>query len=319
MKKKTTPRRQFLTAGAAMAAGLALPLALKNSARADGKPFRIMLNTSTIRECKVDGHKTNLEQKIEIASKAGYDCIEPWIGDITDYVKRGKSLKDLGKLITDSGLTCESAIGFAEWIVNDDAKRAKGLESAHHDMDMLLEIGGKRLAAPPVGATRAEDDTIPIEKIADRYKALAEIGDKAGILPMAEVWGFSKTFHTLNETVKAAMLSGNSKAAVLPDVYHLYKGGSSFDDMKQLNPTNFQVLHVNDYPAIPPEKINDKDRVYPGDGIAPYAQIFKDLKTIGFTGLLSLELFNPEYWKQDPTLVAKTGIEKIKALIAKSV
>jgi len=185
-------------------------------------------------------------------------------------------------------------------------------------MDMVLEIGGKRLAAPPVGATKAEDETIPVEKIADRYKALAELGDKAGILPMAEVWGFSKTFKTLNETVKAAMISGHSKAAILPDVYHLYKGGSSFDDMKQLTNGNFHVLHVNDYPDIPRDKIGDKDRVYPGDGIAPYAQIFKDLKAMNYAGMLSLELFNPEYWKQDPNVVAKAGIEKVKALIAKA-
>lgn len=307
-------RRAFLGTGAAVAAGMAIGA----RARAEEKAFRIMLNTSTIRECKVDGQKLGIEKKVEVAAKAGYDCIEPWIGELADYVKRGKSLKDLGKQIKDSGMTCESSIGFAEWIVSDDARRAKGLATAQHDMEMVLEIGGKRLAAPPVGATKPEDETIPVEKIADRYKALAEIGEKAGIVTMAEVWGFSKTFKTLNETVKAAMLSGHSKAAILPDVYHLYKGGSSFDDMKQLTNGNFQVLHVNDYPDIARDKINDKDRVYPGDGIAPYAQILKDLKAMNYTGLLSLELFNPEYWKQDPNVVAKAGIEKIKALLAKA-
>lgn len=317
MKKTSTPRRAFLRGSAAVAAGLALPFALKKSTRAEEKPFRIMLNTSTIRECKIDGQKLGIEKKVDVAAKAGYDCIEPWIGELADYVKRGKSLKDLAKQIKDSGLTVESAIGFAEWIVSDDARRAKGLANAQHDMDWVLEIGGKRLAAPPTGATRPEDETIPVEKIADRYKALAEIGEKAGIVVMAEVWGFSKAFKTLNETIKAAMLSGHSKAAILPDVYHLYKGGSSFDDMKQLTNANFQVLHLNDYPDIPRDKIADKDRVYPGDGIAPYAQIFKDLKSINYSGLLSLELFNPEYWKQDPNVVAKTGLDKIKALLAK--
>lgn len=318
MKPKSIHRRSFIRASSAVAAGLALPFALKRGARADEKPFRIMLNTSTVRECTIDGEKLGIEKKVEVAAKAGYDAIEPWIGELNDYVKRGKSLKDLAKQIADSGLLVESAIGFAEWIVNDDARRAKGLEAAKHDMDMLLELGGKRLAAPPVGATKPKDDDVSVEKIADRYKALAELGAKAGIVTMAEVWGFSKTFKTLNETVKAAMLSGHPKACILPDVYHLYKGGSSFDDMKQLTNANFQVLHVNDYPDIPREKILDKDRVYPGDGVAPYAEIFKDLKSIKYAGLLSLELFNPEYWKLDPHVVAKTGIEKVKAAIAKA-
>jgi hypothetical protein len=34
--------------------------------------------------------------------------------------------------------------------------------------------------------------------------------------------------------------------------------------------------------------------------------------------VLSLELFNPEYWKQDPLQVARTGLEKMKAAVAKA-
>lgn len=48
----------------------------------------------------------------------------------------------------------ESGIGFAKWIVDDDDERGKGLEEAKRDMDTLAQIGGKRLAAPPAGATK---------------------------------------------------------------------------------------------------------------------------------------------------------------------
>ena len=41
--------------------------------------------------------------------------------------------------------------------------------------------------------------------------------------------------------------------------------------------------------------IADADRVYPGDGVAPIKQILRDLRAIGFRGMLSLELFNREY------------------------
>jgi hypothetical protein len=36
---------------------------------------------------------------------------------------------------------------------------------------------------------------------------------------------------------------------------------------------------------------------------------------MGGTKVLSLELFNREYWKQDPLLVAKTGLQKLRALV----
>ena len=66
------------------------------------------LNTSTIR-----GQKLTLVQEIELAAKAGYQGIEPWISEIEDHVKAGGTVADLRKRISDAGLTVEGGIGFA--------------------------------------------------------------------------------------------------------------------------------------------------------------------------------------------------------------
>ena len=94
----------------------------------------------------------------------------------------------------------------------------------------------------------------------------------------------------------------------------------AWNDLKSvLSAAGMQVFHVNDYPADPPrEKIADRDRVYPGDGVAPLGKMLRDLKGLGFRGMLSLELFNPTYWKQDPLEVAKTGLTKLKAVVEKA-
>ena len=95
------------------------------------KPFKFMLNTSTIR-----GQKLPLKDQVEVAAKAGYDAIEPWISDIDQFIKDGGNLKDMGKRIKDSGLTMESAIGFFEWIVDDDEKRKQAIELAKKTMEI---------------------------------------------------------------------------------------------------------------------------------------------------------------------------------------
>jgi sugar phosphate isomerase/epimerase len=110
--------------------------------------FRYCFNTSTIR-----GQKLTLVEEIDIAAKAGYQAIEPWIREIENHVQNGESLADLKTQIADHGLTVESAIGFAEWIVDDEARRTRGLEQARRDMDLVQQIGGTRIAAPPAGAT----------------------------------------------------------------------------------------------------------------------------------------------------------------------
>ena len=284
--------------------------------------FGFCLNTSTVRDR--DGKSRPIAELIEIAAKAGYQAIEPWIAELDAHVAGGGSLKDVGKRIADAGLKAPDAIGFAEWIVEDADRRKKGLEQARRDMDKVAQIGGQRLAAPPVGATGGtskRDDpkfsqpVVDLIAAADRYRALLDLGMSMGITPIVEVWGFSKTLRRLGEALLLAVECGSPAGCVLPDVYHLYKGGSDFAGLKLLGPSAIGIFHVNDYPKIDRDKITDADRVYPGDGIAPLKEVFDTLRTMGYRGFVSLELFNREYWKQDPLTVAKTGLEKLKAAV----
>lgn len=315
---QTLNRRELLLgACAASAATAVVGNANKCLAREENSkahlPFRFCLNTSTIR-----GQKLSLVEEIEIAAKAGYSGIEPWIREIRQYQETGGKLKDLKRRIADAGLTVESAIGFASWIVDDDQERAQGLETAKQDMELVKQIGGARIAAPPVGATNQRD--LDLFKAADRYRALLELGEKTGVTPQVEVWGFSKSLSRLGETAFVAIESGHKDACLLPDVYHIYKGGSDFAGLSFINGRSIHVFHMNDYPAdLPRETISDKHRVYPGDGVAPLQDILSMLHASGFQGVLSLELFNPEYWKQDALTVARTGLEKMEKVVERFV
>jgi len=299
-------------AGSSLTAQSAMPAAEEAKDQPKDESFSYCLNTSTI-----EGQKLSIVEKIEIASKTGYQAIEPWIRELDQHVKDGGNLKDLGKRIHDSGLVVPSAIGFAEWIVDDETRRKKGTEEAKRNMDMVQQIGGKRLAAPPAGAIQQGD--LNLGKAAERYRALLEMGDSMGIVAELELWGFSKALSRLGEVAFVAIESGHPKACILLDIYHLYKGGSDFGGLRFLSGSKLPVIHCNDYPATPPRaSINDAQRVYPGDGVAPLKEIFGDLRAIGFRGFLSLELFNRDYWRQDPLQVARTGLEKMKNTVKTS-
>lgn len=312
-----TRRETFMRAGAA--AGAALAGSLNGAPATDpaGGPgrhgnFTFCLNTSTIR-----GHRLGIEGELELAAKAGYRAVEPWLIPINDYLKQGKSLRDLRRRIDDLGLSIESAIAFAPWIVDDDAARAQGLEQARKEMDIIAQLGGKRIAAPAAGAQKGP--RIDLLKIAERYRALLEVGDQAGVVPELEVWGFSENIKRLSEAAYVAVEAGHPKACILADVYHLYKGGSNIEGLRLISGATLVALHMNDYPADPPvDKIDDSFRVFPGDGIAPITRILRILHDNGGHTVLSLELFNREYWRQDALQVARTGLEKMKALVEKA-
>lgn len=307
LSRRSALARAGLLAGAAAAGpGVSWASGSNGSGRTE-RPFLFCLNTATIR-----GQKLGIVKEIEITAQTGYDAIEPWVDSLQEYVKNGGALSDLRKRIADSGLTVEGAIGFPEWIVDDEARRAKGMERAKREMDLVAQIGGKRFASPPAGAT--DSPKLDPSQAAERYRALLEAGQQIGLVPELELWGSSKNLNHLGECIGIAMETGHPKACVLADVFHLYKGGSRIEGIRLLGPEAVQVLHMNDFPSDPPrEKIDDSFRIFPGDGSAPITEILKLLHQTGGQKVLSLELFNRKYWSEDALEVAKAGLAKLKA------
>jgi sugar phosphate isomerase/epimerase len=265
---------------------------------------RFCFNTSCLR-----GRSIPIMELVKSVAEAGYDGIEVWIDELDRHVAAGGNLADLGRLIADLGLRVEGAIAFANWLVEDPAQADGEFEKARRDMEKVALIGGRAIAAPPVG----QNDR-PISDwdfAAERLARLGRVGRQVGVVPQLELWGFSQAIGNLQQLLQLAARTDSRDFGLLLDVYHLYKGGSPLNGLRLVSGSSMALFHINDYPATPDRgAIADKDRVFPGDGVAPLAQIFRDLEAGGFNGALSLELFNPDYWQQDPLWVLQTGLRK---------
>jgi sugar phosphate isomerase/epimerase len=275
--------------------------------RPAGEPFGYCLNTSTIR-----GNKLDIVGVITAASKAGFTAIEPWITELDAYTSGGGTLKDLAARIADAGLTVENAIAFNSVLDDNDATRAASLERLKIDMDKVAQIGGTRIAVPP-GKSSAG---ISLDRAAAYYREALELGEKTRVQPLLELWGTHPLLGPLSHGIHVTVAAGRPDASLLLDVFHLYKSGTPFTALKQINGAALHVIHLNDYPpAAAPVTLNDSHRIYPGDGVAPLPQILRDLRDNGFRGYLSLELFNKEYWTRSADENLATAMEKIRATV----
>lgn len=312
-------RRKLLQMLSAPAAAYFLPFESKAKGNpaiekpSIGKPlsppeFTYCLNMATLR-----GHNLGFVGELETASKAGFRSVEIWMDSLNNFLAGGGTLKDAKLRLESLGLTVENAIGFAEWILDDEGRRQKGIGEMKREMDMLAKIGCKRIAAPPTGAT--ETSELDLRKAAERYRLILELGDQTGVVPQLEMWGFSKNLSRVSEVLYVAIESGHASARVLLDIFHLYKGGSSIDTLSLVGKGAVEVLHLNDYSSkYTPAGITDADRIHPGDGIAPIKRILSILKSYDRPLIISEEVFNKAYYHQDALQVATTALEKMKAL-----
>ena len=270
---------------------------------------RFAMNASTLR-----GYNLTLLDQMKAMALSGFRGYEPWMKDIR-AAKADGTLGDVCRIARDSGVSFINGIAFGQWVNPDPKIRAAGLEETKSDMALLAEIGCPCIAASMFGMQKPGSPNLPLEAIAERYVTVLDLGKKMGVRPLLEYWGHSVNLFRLEDALEVVRLTGRDDAAVLADVYHTYRGGGSFDTYRKLTAKLLPVLHVNDYPSYPcREQLKDSDRVWPGDGNAPWRKIFSDLAAVGADPWLSIELFNPAYWRTYPGKTLAEGYAKLGAV-----
>jgi sugar phosphate isomerase/epimerase len=264
------------------------------------------MNASTLR-----GYGLSLLDQMKGVAGSGFAGYEPWMKDIR-AAKASGTLGDACRIARDGGVSFVNGIAFGQWVNPDPAVRAAGIEETKRDMALLAEMGCPRIAASMFGVQKPGSPIVPKEAIAERYAAVLDLGKSIGVKPLLEYWGHSVNLSRLEDALDVLKMLNRPDAAILADVYHTYRGGGSFAAYRGLSPALLPVLHVNDYPASPArERLVDADRVWPGDGIAPWREIFDNLDAAGADPWLSIELFNPSYWKTTPADTLRTGLGKL--------
>lgn len=308
-------RRDFFLCGTAALAAPALGYLRQPEPKPAAHPFQrgkspwpICLDTATIRPA-------SLLDKIKFASQAGFDAIEPWEGELHEHETAGNDLTDLGKRIKDAGLFVPSVIGLWNAIPPTREAFDASLVDSRRRMRQAAAIGAQHIQTIPQPA-RPWREFDPFWAAA-RYRELLEIGlSEYNINPAMVFVEFLEGVRTLGQAAQIALDANHPKAKIIPDVFHMHIGGSGFNGLRRLRGDFIAIFQFNDAPAEPGiGKLEDKHRVYPGDGVLPLAQCLRDLKEIGYRGCVSLELYNPEYWERDLATVARVGLEKTVGVI----
>ncbi|WP_422926030.1 sugar phosphate isomerase/epimerase family protein [Singulisphaera sp. PoT] len=265
--------------------------------------FLYCLNTSTIRP-------TPLLEKIKIAGQLGYKAIEPWNDEIDDYLKAGGSMPDLKKALADAGLKVVSVIALSGWITSEGDEYARVLEDCRRRMDQAAEIGSPYIVASP------PQEIVDLGLATERFADLMKLGDQAGVIPTMEFLGFVDGINNVDSAWSIAKGINDARATVVADVFHMIRGGGTVDDLLKLQGDKLSCFHINDLPSSPdPLTQCDGDRVMVGEGIADLPRVIANLRTIGYRGPLSLELFNEILWAKDPLEVCRVGLDRVRSLV----
>jgi 2-keto-myo-inositol isomerase len=275
-----------------------------------GDDMKLALNGATTMHA-------DLETDIRAAGHAGYDLVELWASKLRTYLE-SHSIEDLRMILTENNVEPYS-INSIEHIT---FRTPEDYESIKAQCGELSAIA-KELYCPyivvvpgklPDGATKEQiiDESVRV------LNELADIAEPRGVSLAFEFLGQTdcsvQTLDLCNEIVEK--VDRKSVGNVI-DTFHFYAGGSSFEAIDSMKPEKLFIFHINDAEDMPKEQLTDAQRLYPGTGILPIAEIKEHFDKIGYDRMVSVEIFRPEYWEQDPFEVAKkakAATEKVLGL-----
>lgn len=259
------------------------------------------LNTSTIRP-------GSMTTKIRAAAQAGFQALEPWNRDVDDYLRYGRTIESLRNLLAEHNMPLVSMIAVMGFIGCEAAERPAQLAEARRRMEQAAALGSPFIvASPPAGQT-------DIQRCGDDYAELMALGREIGVRPAMEFLGFVEQINSIRAARAIMESSGGADATIVLDWFHMVRGDgrdTMLDDLAALRPEQIAIVHLDDVPYNKPwSEMGDHDRVYPGEGDIPLAELFRVLASIGYRGPVSLELFNRSLWDGDPFRTAAEGYRK---------
>ena len=247
----------------------------------------------------------DLETDIRAAGAAGYDLVELWAPKLRRYLQE-HSLGDLRQLLTENNVE--------PWSINSiehiTFRTLEDYESIKAQCGELSAIAGELMCpyivVVPGKLPENPSKELIIEESVGVLNELADISEQHGVSLAFEFLGQTDcSVQTLDLAEEIVARVGRNSVGVVIDTFHFYAGNSSFEAIDRLDPKKLFIFHINDAEDLPKEELTDAHRLYPGTGILPIGEIKEHFDKIGYDTMVSVEIFRPEYWGEDPFEVAK--------------
>ena len=257
----------------------------------------------------------DLETDIKAAGAAGFDYVEIWAAKLREYLK-SHTTEDLKNLIAENNLEPYS-INSIEHITFRTPEDYAAIKAETEELSKIaMEIGCPYVVVVPgrlpenVGEERVVEESVQV------LTELGEIAEKYGVSLAFEFLGQTDcSVQTLDLCNKIVEKVNRQNIGNVIDTFHFYAGNSTFEAIEQMKPEKLFIFHINDAEDLPKESLTDAHRLYPGTGILPIKEIKARFDKIGYDRMVSIEIFRPEYWNEDPFEVARKAKEATEKVL----
>ena len=260
----------------------------------------------------------NIVTDIRIARETGYEALEVLVPKLLRYLDSGRDAADLLPIFEAHSIrpVCLNALVDVERV---DLRRCREVLTEAERLSTSAEVlGARTVQLVPLcglqGRPWRDVLTLTARNIAD----IADIGRAHGIRFQLEPIAWSP-IHSLSQSLQVIDKTGRDNVGVVIDFWHLFAGGATTpDDVARLDKSLIYGVHFCD--GIRHREgtrwvEGDLRGFLPGEGQITVQEWVSAVKTTGFDGVWSSELYSPKHWEWDLWRIARECRERMERYV----
>jgi 4-hydroxyphenylpyruvate dioxygenase len=249
-----------------------------------------------------------LEDKLAAAAAAGFDGIEVFEQDL---IASPWSPADIAGRCAELGLTIDLYQPFRDLDSTDADRFARNLRRLERKFDVMAQLGTTTvLVCSSVAPDAVADPDLLAQQLATAAGAAAQHGLRIAYEALA--WG--RHVDTWESSWRAVRQADHPALGVCLDSFHVLSRGGDPAGFAEIAPGKIFFLQLADAPHLRMDVLqwSRHHRLFPGQGTFDLPGFLAAVLDAGYTGPLSLEVFNDVFRQADPD---RTAIDALRSLL----
>ncbi|WP_085836892.1 bifunctional sugar phosphate isomerase/epimerase/4-hydroxyphenylpyruvate dioxygenase family protein [Aquimixticola soesokkakensis] len=249
----------------------------------------------------------NLREKLEAIAAAGFDGIEIFE---QDFVADIGSPREIGNMIRDHGLEITLFQPFRDFEGLTGDLRQRAFDRAARKFDVMDQLGTDTILFCSTLHPKALGG---IDRAADDYRELGEMAAPRGIKVAYEALAWGKYVWDHRDAWETVRRADHPNIGLCLDSFHSLSRGIDSNSIHAIPGDKIFFLQLADAPLIEMDYLywSRHFRSMPGEGDLPVVDFMRAVAATGYSGPMSLEIFNDQFRGGSPRGLARDGYRSL--------
>jgi 4-hydroxyphenylpyruvate dioxygenase len=249
-----------------------------------------------------------LEDKLVAAAAAGFDGIEIFEPDL---LASPWAPKELAARCAGLGLSIDLYQPFRDLDSTDPGRFARNLRRAERKFDVMAELGTDTVL---VCSSVAPDAVADPDLLAEQLATAAGLAGDRGLRIAYEALAWGRHVSTWDRSWDAVRRADSPALGLCLDSFHVLSRGGDPAGFAEVPGEKLFFLQLADAPHMDMDVLqwSRHHRLFPGQGAFDLPAFLGHVLAAGYTGPLSLEVFNDVFRQADP---ARAAVDAMRSLL----